>query len=187
MTRSRKSGQRMIDLAQHVSELQPLLALLEVLKQKIKIFLSYSQEQAPIQHSMTEQVCSPYFVYQLKIKYNILLWQYIVQQSGGPGFKPRWRCHCGIQAVSFGKAPLSSQVRRMGTLTWCSRASEPILWARLKNHRNLKVDFLCILPLSLGWPNITISCRVTVKTNSITILIFTSKFRELWSPASEFY
>ena len=35
-------------------------------------------------------------------------------ESGGPGFETRWRRHCGIQAVSFEKALLSSHVRRMG-------------------------------------------------------------------------
>ena len=48
----------------------------------------------------------------------------------GPGFEPRWRRHCGIQTVSFGKALLSSHVRRVGTLTGRSRVSDSILWAR---------------------------------------------------------
>ena len=51
-------------------------------------------------------------------------------ESGGPGFEPRRRRYCGIQAVSFGKALLSSHVHRMETLTGRSRKSESILWAR---------------------------------------------------------
>ena len=90
---------------------------------------------------------SSYFHYPLIIYSN--QWE----KSGGPGLKPRWRRHCGIQVVSFGKALLSSHVRRVGTLTGRSRVSESILW--VKNHRNTKVDFLCILPVSLGRPSIT--------------------------------
>ena len=33
----------------------------------------------------------------------------------------------------------------------------------LKNHRNSEEDFLCILPLSLGWPNITIAVEWPLK------------------------
>ena len=73
------------------------------------------------------------------------------------GLEPRWRRHCGIQAVFFGKALLSSHVLSDGNVNRAVPCIRVYPLGTLKNHRNSKLDFLCILPLYMGRPNITIA------------------------------
>ena len=50
----------------------------------------------------------------------------------------------------------------------------------LKNHRNSKVDFLCVLPLSLGRPSITIAVEWPLKPNSINLVSSLRRFKEYY-------